>query len=64
VTYTNYWQDLGQSAKVKRARKSTEGWELALRMAVECREKLDEDVTNIEDMEIKSTEALELLAKR
>ena len=41
-----------------------EGWELALRMAEDCRQKLVEKVINIEDMEIRSTEALELLTKR
>jgi hypothetical protein len=64
VTNIDYWQELEQSAQGKRARKSTEGWELALRMAEECRQKLSENVTTIEDMEIKSTEALELLTKR
>jgi hypothetical protein len=57
-------QALEQSAKGKRARKSTEGWELALRMAEDCRQKFMEKVTTIEDMEIRSTEALELLTKR
>ncbi|KAI0286179.1 hypothetical protein BC826DRAFT_918404 [Russula brevipes] len=54
---------LEQSAKEKRARKSTEGWELALRTAEECRLKFMETVTTIEDMEVRSTEALDLLTK-
>jgi len=48
----------------KRGRKSTEGWELALHMAEECRQKFTEEVTSIKEMEIKSMEALELLTKR
>jgi hypothetical protein len=41
-----------------------EGWDLALNVAEECRKKFMEDVTTTEDMEIRSTEALELLTKR
>jgi len=41
-----------------------EGWELALHIAEDCRQKFMEKVTTIEDMEIRSTEALELLTKR
>jgi hypothetical protein len=71
-----YWRDihrlfsgtgfLEQSAKLKQTRKSTEGWELALRIniAEDCRQRFMEKVTTIEDMEIRSTEALELLTKR
>jgi flagellar biosynthesis/type III secretory pathway chaperone len=53
-----------QSAKGERARKLTEGWELALNIAGDCRKKFMENVTTIKDMEVKSTEALELLTKR
>lgn len=53
-----------QSAKGKRARELTEGWELALNIAEDCRKKFMENVTTIKDMEVKSTEALELLTKR
>jgi len=51
------------SDKGKRAWKLTEGWELALRIAEDCRRKFMQKVTTIEDMEIRSTEALELLTK-
>jgi hypothetical protein len=64
VAYIDYLQALEQSAEGKRAGKSTEGWDLALNIAEDCRQKFMEKVTTIEDMEIKSTEALELLTKR
>jgi hypothetical protein len=64
VTYIDYLQASEQPAKGNRTRKSAEGWELALRIAEECRQKFMEKVTTIEDMEIRSTEALELLTKR
>ncbi|KAI0288566.1 hypothetical protein BC826DRAFT_971488 [Russula brevipes] len=52
------------SEQEKWALKSRERWELALRTADECRLKFLETVTTIEDMEVRSTEALELLTKR
>jgi hypothetical protein len=64
VQYIDHLTALGQSIKGKRARKSTEGWELALNIAEDCRKKFMENVTAIEDMEVRSTEALELLTKR
>jgi len=51
------------SEQEKWALKSRERWELALRTADECRLKFLETVTTIEDMEVRSTEALELLTK-
>jgi len=44
-------------------RKSADCWEVALRFAKECREKFDESVGTVEDIEKNSTAALELLAK-
>ena len=41
-----------------------EGWDLALNVAEDCRQKFMEKVTTIEEMEIKSTEALDLLTER
>ena len=61
MTYIDYLQALGQSAK---GRPSTEGWELALRIAEDCCQTFMKKVSTIEDMEIQSTEALELLTKR
>lgn len=48
------------SAKGKQAQK---GWDLALNFAEDSRKKFMENVTTSEDMEIRSTEALELLTK-
>ena len=64
MTYIDHLKALGQSAKGKRERKSTEGWERALNFAEDCRKKFMENVTTVEDMEVKSTEALELLTQR
>jgi hypothetical protein len=64
VTYIDQLKALEQSAKGKWARKSTEGWELALNIAEECRKKFMENATTIKDTEVRSTEALELLTKR
>ena len=60
----DYWQALEQSAEGNWVRKSTEGWELALSIAEDCRQRFMEEVTTIEDMEVRSAEALELLTKR
>lgn len=64
MTYIDQLKALEQSAKGKGARKSTEGWELALNIAEDCRKKFMENVTTIKDMEVRSTEAVELLNKR
>jgi hypothetical protein len=61
IQYIDHLQALGQSAK---GRPSTEGWEFALHIAEDCCQKFMEKVSTIEDMEIQSTEALELLTKR
>jgi len=45
-------------------RKSTDKWESALKLALECVAKLNERVTSIEDMENNSTEALQMLTNR
>jgi hypothetical protein len=64
VTYIDHLKALKQSAKGKRARISTEGWELALNIAEGCRKKFMENVATIKDMEVKSTEALEFSSTR
>ena len=43
---------------------SPEELELGLHIAEDCHQKFMEKATTIEDMEIKSTKALELLTKR
>jgi hypothetical protein len=61
VTYIDsLWQVF---TKEKLLQKSTDGWDLALDTAEDCRRKFMEKVTTIEEMEVKSTEALELLTK-
>jgi len=45
-------------------RKSTDKWESALKLALECVDKLNKRVTSIEDMEKNSTEALAMLTNR
>ena len=44
--------------------KSKDKWELALKLALECVDKLNEKVINIEDMEKNCTEALAMLTNR
>jgi len=44
-------------------RKSTDRYEVALQLAKQCREKFDESVRTIDDVENNSTAALELLAR-
>jgi len=43
---------------------SRDKWELALKLALECVDKLNEKVTSIEDMEKNSTKALAMLTNR
>ena len=64
VQHIDHLKALEQSATGLRARRSTEGWEPALNIAEDCRKKVMENVTAIEDMEVRSMEALELLTKR
>jgi hypothetical protein len=64
VTYIDHLKASKQSAKGNQARLSTDGWEHALNIAEDCRKKFMENVTTIKDMEVKSTEALELLSTR
>ena len=61
MTYIDHLKALGQSG---RPQKSTEGWEHALNIAEDCRKKFMENVSTVKDMEVKSTEALELLTQR
>ena len=43
---------------------STDHWAAALQLAQQCRDKFEEPVETIDDIERNSTAALELLAKR
>lgn len=52
-----------QSHTRDRGRKSTDRWEAALQLAQQCRDKFEEPVETIDDIERNSTAALELLAK-
>jgi hypothetical protein len=63
VPLTHFLQQPTSSTKGKQ-RKPTDKWEIALRLALECVEKLSKKVTSIEDMERNSAEALMLLATR
>jgi hypothetical protein len=40
------------------------GWEVALQFAQQCRDKFEESVKTVDDIERNSNAALELLAKR
>jgi len=57
--------ELGPSQPYNRTggRKLTDCWEVALRLAKQCRDKFDESVETIDDIERNSTAALELLAR-
>jgi len=44
-------------------RKSAHCWEVALQFAQQCRDKFNEPVATIDDIEVNSTTALELLAR-
>ena len=55
---------LPQSHTCDKGWKSTGRWEAALQLAQQCRDKFEELVETIDDIERNSTAALELLAKR
>jgi len=55
---------IGMTCQGKWAWKLMERWELALHIAEDCYQKLEEKVSTIKEMEIRSMGALELLTER
>ncbi|KAM6499857.1 hypothetical protein JOM56_005365 [Amanita muscaria] len=53
-----------QSYTRNSGRKSTDCWEVALQLAQQCRDRFNEPVETVDDIERNSNAALELLAKR